>query len=167
MDKERAIGLMREHFGHHNAKWIEHTLKVISYVEKIIDNENITYPFIKDVAILSAIFHDVGIPLSEKKYGNREGKNQEMEGAIIARDLLNKLMVREDIKERVIYIVAHHHTEDAIDGPDFEILWDGDLLTNIEEGRVNMKNYPREKGFRTKSGESLYKEITADSLNLP
>ncbi len=159
MGKERAIGLMKEHFGPNNAKWIEHTMKVVSYAEKIVEMENIRYPFIRDVAILSAIFHDVGIPIAEKKYGNREGRNQEMEGAIIARNLLNKLMVREDIKERVIYIVAHHHSEDAIDGPDFEILWDADLLTNIEEGRIDMEKYPEEKGFRTKSGEILYKAI--------
>ncbi len=155
--KEKAIEVMKKHFDI-NQKWIVHTLRVLEYVEEILQREDIKYPFIKDVAILSAIFHDVGIPISEKKYGNREDKNQEREGAKIARGLLDKLNIREDIKERVIYIVAHHHTPSAIDGPDFEILWDGDLLTNIKEGRIDIKNYPKERWFKTKSGERIYED---------
>ncbi len=155
--KDKAIEIMKHHFGP-SQKWITHTLRVLAYTEKIIEKEGIEYPFIKDVAILSAIFHDVGIPISEKKYGNREDKNQEREGAKITRELLDKLDVREDIKERVIYIVAHHHTPSAIDGPDFEILWDGDLLTNIDEGRIDTANYPKERWFKTKSGKKIYED---------
>ena len=155
--KNKVIELMKNHFGS-NQKWIIHTLRVLEYVEEIIQGEDIKYPFIKDVVILSAIFHDVGIPISEKKYGNREDKNQEREGEKITRELLDKLNVRDDIKERVIYIVAHHHTSSAIDGPDFEILWDGDLLTNIKEGRTDTGNYPKERWFKTRSGEKIYED---------
>ena len=155
--KERAIILMKNEFGEHE-KWITHTLRVLSYAEKLLEMENIKYPFICDVVILSAIFHDLGIPIAEKKYGNRKDINQEKEGAIIAKRLLIALRVREDIKERVVYIVGHHHTVSAIDGPDFEILWDADLLTNIQEGRIDINSYPTEKGFKTKSGEGLYKK---------
>ncbi len=155
--KEKAIELMKVHFGSEE-KWIAHTLKVLNYVEKLLDMREEKYPFIKEVAILSAVFHDVGIPISEKKYGNRKDANQEREGAIIARALLEKMGTRGDVKERVVYIVGHHHTEDAIDGPDFEILWDGDLLTNIEEGRIDVNNYPSKKWFKTVEGESLYKQ---------
>lgn len=156
--KEEAVNLMKEYFGT-NKKWIEHSLRVLNYTEKLIEAEKITYPFIKNVAILSAIFHDIGIPLSEKKYGNRDDINQEREGGIIARVLLKKLNIRPDIMERVVYIVAHHHTHTKIDGLDFEILWDADLLTNIEEGRVNIDRYPREKGLRREISKKILNSI--------
>ena len=65
------------------------------------------------------------------KYGSVSHRQQEEEGAPVARQILAGLQVRPDVSERVCYIVGHHHTAAAVDGPDFQVVWEADALVNI------------------------------------
>jgi hypothetical protein len=162
MDRENAIGKMKKLFGQ-DKRYINHSLKVLSYAEKIYDQENVNQVFVKNVITLGSILHDTGIPAALKKYGSSEFTYQENEGEITARRALNEMNIRPDIRERVCYIVTHHHSFDCIDGLDFEIIWEADMVVNLQEGNYTLNGEPSEKfierNFKTDSGKKLAAEI--------
>ena len=111
-------------------KRIQHFCKVHSYAKLIAEMEHVDAStlFILEAAALT---HDIGIHLCEEKYGSSNGKLQEKEGPAIAEKLLKELQFEEKVIERVKYLIAHHHTYDAIDGIDYQILVEADFLVNI------------------------------------
>ena len=86
-----------------------------------------------DILETAAIVHDIGIKVSEEKYGDCSGKHQELEGPIIARAMLETLEFADSVIDRVCYLVAHHHTYNEIDGSDYQILVEADFLVNLYE----------------------------------
>lgn len=162
MGRENAIGKMKKLFGQ-DKRCINHSLKVLSYAEKIYDQENVNQVFVKNVITLGSILHDTGIPAALKKYESPEFTYQENEGEITARRALNEMNIRPDIRERVCYIVAHHHSFDCIDGLDFQIIWEADMVVNLQEGNYTLNGEPSEKfierNFKTDSGKKLAAEI--------
>ncbi|NLW16139.1 MAG: HD domain-containing protein [Firmicutes bacterium] len=158
--KERAISLMQEYF--QEQSYIEHALAVTDFAEKIATGEKVSGAFMQQVITLAAIFHDVGIPAALKKHGSGAGPLQEAEGEPIARRLLEQLGARPDVRERVCYLVRHHHSPQFIDGLDFQILYEADALVNIpnryEHGQLQD---PAEleavvaETFRTATGKTL------------
>lgn len=127
--RERAIKLMQEYFS--DQRFIDHALAVTSFAEQIAAGEQVISLFVQQVITLAGIFHDVGIPVAVKKHGSGAGPLQEEAGEPVARQLLQQLGVRPDIRERVCYIVRHHHSPEFIDGLDFQILFEADALVNI------------------------------------
>ena len=85
----------------------------------------------------TAILHDIGIHVSEEKYGSSNGKYQEKEGPAEACKLLSSLggYSKEQI-DRICYLIAHHHTYNDIDGLDYQILVESDFLVNIYEDHL-------------------------------
>ncbi len=157
-----AVDSMKRYFAD-ESRYINHTIKVLSYAEQILKGEAIKDDFIKEVTVLSSIYHDIGIPESEKKYSSSAAEYQEMEGPPIARKLMERLGIRPDIGERVLYIVGNHHTKERIDGIDFQILWEADFLVNIEEKNIIIdKEFLSEtirENFSTNTGNRLINEI--------
>lgn len=157
--REKAINLMKEHFK--NGEWyVNHALQVTAFAETIMHNENMESPFAQQVITLAGIFHDVGIPAAIEKHGSGAGPLQEQEGEPLARALMTVLNVRPDILERVCYIVGHHHTLSAVDGPDFQVIWEADALVNIPNSwgkRAYEHTLPEmiELTFRTRTGKEL------------
>lgn len=130
MSREQALELMKRYY--EGDQWsTAHAESVLGYAEQILRDELITDTYIQEVVVLSAIFHDVGIPVAKQKYGTAAGPYQEKEGEPVARQLLSELAVRPDILERVCYIVGGHHTHEKVDGLDFQIIWESDALVNI------------------------------------
>ena len=134
---------------------IQHFLKVHSFAVTIarlegLDEESI---FILEAA---AILHDIGIHISEIKYGNCAGKHQEEEGPAEAEKLLHAIggySVHQI--ERICYLIAHHHTN--VDGMDYQILLEADFLVNAFEDNLNIEsilNFER-RVFKTNSGKFL------------
>lgn len=105
--------------------------------------------------------HDIGIKISEEKYGSSAGKYQELEGPALAEKLLRQLNVENNIIERVCFLVGHHHTYNAVDGIDYQILIEADFLVNAYEDNLsnsailNTKN----KIFKTKTGTNILKQL--------
>ena len=140
---------------------IGHFLKVHGYAKLIGELEGLEGDELMTLEI-GAILHDIACPLCRKKYGNTNGKYQEEEGMVLAREFLKDTPIPEEMKERVIYRVGHHHTLTGIDGLDYQILIESDYLVNADEigyPAENMKNM-KENVFKTKTGihllESMY-----------
>lgn len=81
----------------------------------------------------AAIVHDIGIHISEQKYGSSAGRYQEIEGPAEARRLLTPLGYDEEAIRRIEYLVGHHHTYTNIEGLDYQILVEADFLVNLYE----------------------------------
>ena len=141
---------------------IQHFCKVHSYAKLIAEMEHVDAStlFILEAAALT---HDIGIHLCEEKYGSSNGKLQEKEGPAIAEKLLKELQFEENVIERVKYLIAHHHTYDAIDGIDYQILVEADFLVNIlEDGLAKEAALQAYQNiFKTESGKNICQEMFA------
>ena len=105
--------------------------------------------------------HDIGIHLCEEKYGNCNGKLQEKEGPALAEKLLTKLGFAKDVTERVMYLIAHHHTYDDINEIDYQILVEADFLVNMYEDGLSkdVVEHVYNKIFKTASGKKVCAEM--------
>jgi HD superfamily phosphodiesterase len=129
MYKDEILREMRKIF-HEIQYGIDHTLKVLENAEAIMEGEDICAED-REIVSTVAILHDIGAVEALHKYGSLEGTYQEREGPKIAREILDK--VGYDIKyvERICYIIGNHHTPSKINGLDFQIQWEADLLENM------------------------------------
>lgn len=157
MYKEQIIQYMKEIFKE-IPYGIEHTLKVLKNAEDIMEGENVSAKERELISII-AILHDIGAVEAQRKYGSIEGVYQEKEGPLVARKILEKIGL--DIKdiERICFIIGNHHTPSKIDGLDFQIQWEADLLENLT---VMDKEKDKEKikkciddNFRTTTGKNI------------
>ena len=161
MYRDKAVEKMKGYF--QEDRFIEHTLKVLARAEQICTGENTEGAFVRQVAVLGSIFHDIGIPEALEKHSSLEAPYQEKEGPPVARRLMEEIGVRSDIRERVCYIVGNHHTAERVDGLDFQVIWEADFIVNIDEG--NMKLQPGEvekaveENLKTATGRTLIKEV--------
>lgn len=143
-----------------DVKRIQHFTKVYSYAALIGRLEGLDgrEQFVLEAA---AIVHDIGIKNAEKKYGACNGKLQEKEGPPVAEKMLKSLGFDEEIISRVCFLVGNHHTYKNIDGIDFQILAEADLIVNFCEentDKISIKN-ALESVFKTPGGISLCKAI--------
>lgn len=147
-------------------KRIHHFMKVYEFSRTIGKMEGLdeNTQFILESA---AIVHDIGIHISEQKYGSSSGKYQELEGPSEAERLLRGLDWPEDVIYRVAYLVGHHHTYHGIDGVDYQILVEADFLVNLYEDEVSESGQKSayEKIFRTDSGKKLCRMLYPAVLN--
>lgn len=133
---------------------IQHFIKVHDFAAVIGRLENVD----KDTLFVLetvAIVHDIGIHISEQKYGRCDGKLQEQEGPREAESLLKGVGGYTDEQiARVCWLVGHHHTYSNIDGIDYQILVEADFLVNIYEDKIEKSAVAsvRQKIFKTKSG---------------
>ena len=140
-----------------DARRIQHFLKVYMFAALIGKMEGLP-PEQQEVLEIAAILHDIGIIPAEKKYGFNNGKLQEQEGPAYARALLQEAGgYQPELIDRVCFLIAHHHTYEGVDGPDWQILLEADFLVNSFE-----KNMPEEaikkmrsRVFKTGSGIAM------------
>ncbi len=105
----------------------------------------------------AALVHDCGIKPGEAKYGRNDGKIQEQEGPAAAELLLSDVGFALQDRERICYLVGHHHTYNNIDGLDYQILVEADFLVNFYEDQLPRENIKVciEKIFKTAAGLRL------------
>jgi len=145
-------------YDHDDPMHVQHFVKVHDFAATIGTLENLDEQtlFILEAA---AIVHDIGIRISDIKYGDHDGKYQELEGPGEARELLHKVggFTEEQI-ERVCYLVGHHHTYDNIVEIDYQILIEADFLVNIFENNLHVSEAKeiRKTIFKTESGKRLF-----------
>lgn len=65
------------------------------------------------------------------------------------------------MKERIVYLVSHHHTYGNVDGMDYRILLEADFLVNADESQMSEKSVrnAKEKIFETETGKGLLDAI--------
>ena len=143
-----------------NKKDIAHFLKVHSYARLIGQLEQLDEKTQKILEI-AAIVHDIACPLCRKKYGNSNGKFQEIEGPDLVYDFLKPFSLTDLEINRIAYLVGHHHTYENIDGLDYQILLEADFLVNADESNLKKEAIEKMKinVFKTKTGKELLNHI--------
>ncbi|MFI3313566.1 MAG: HD domain-containing protein [Eubacteriales bacterium] len=143
---------------------IQHFMKVHGYCKTIGILEGLSAEQLYTLEI-TGLVHDIGIKVAEEKYGSCAGPLQEKEGPPVARPMLRKLGVDEDVIDRVCFLVEHHHTLDKVDGLDYQILLEADFLVNAFEDSMEKTaiSTVMERVFRTNTG----KELLATMFDLP
>lgn len=160
MNRKSALIIEMTTYYTGDVKRINHFMKVYSFAKTIADMEQLDIQK-QEIVEIAAIVHDIGIKISEKKYNSGSGKYQQIEGPAIAEELLNKLNFGKDIISRVCYLVGHHHTYQAIDDIDFQILVEADCLVNIHEDVIGKDEVikMRDNYFKTKTGKALLEKM--------
>lgn len=139
---------------------IAHLLKVWGFARQIGLAEHLDERTQK-ILETAALLHDIACPLCRRKYGNTNGKHQEEEGKILGQKFLEEFDFDDAYKERVVYLISHHHTLTDINGLDYQILIEADFLVNADEADYSREVIQNEyeKIFRTNTGRSLLKQI--------
>ena len=125
-----------------NLRDIEHFLKVWAYAKTIGEQESVDENT-QGILELAAVVHDISCPFCREKYGNTNGKNQELESEPLVKEFFEGMPVSEQKVERIIWLVTHHHTYTNIDGIDYQILIEADFLVNASESnfsKVSIEN---------------------------
>ena len=112
----------------------------------------------KEFISIIAILHDIGAVEAQKKYGSIDGVYQEKEGPEVAKEILKKVGYNKNI-DRICFIIGNHHTPSKIDGLDFQIQWEADLLENLtvmdkEKEQEKIKKCIDEN-FKTNTGKRI------------
>ena len=96
-----------------------------------------------------------------KKYGDTNGKHQELESPPLVEAFFADLPVSRADVDRISWLAAHHHTDTNVDGPDHRILLEADFLVNADEGACARPAIEtmRERVFRTPSAIRLLDTI--------
>lgn len=157
MSKDKVIAEMKEVFKE-VPYGIDHTLNVLKDADAIMDGESIE-GVERELISIVVILHDIGAIEAQRKYGSMDAIYQEKEGPAIAEGILASLNYDLKFIERVCFIIGHHHTPSMIDGIDFQIQWEADVLANLEymdvkEDKERLQQYI-EDNFKTSTGKSL------------
>ncbi|HBV97493.1 MAG: hypothetical protein JL50_08030 [Peptococcaceae bacterium BICA1-7] len=155
---EKTIKGMYSIFGDDH-KRINHALEVLKHSLAIYNGE---FPGNKARVIveLAAVLHDIGIKQALVRYKSAAPVFQHREGPPLAKKVLEEAGADPETTARVLYIVGNHHHRSKIDGPDFQALWEADLIANLPEFPVFSGNYARfEKmvnyNFKTRTGRAI------------
>ena len=139
-----------------DARRIQHFMKVYTYAALIgrmegLDDDTMC------VLEAAAVVHDTGIKKAEELYGYNNGKLQEQYGPEAADVLLKECGYDLKDRERVCYLVAHHHTYTGMDGADYRILVEADFLVNMyeDDADINAVRTAYDKIFTTESGKRI------------
>lgn len=139
---------------------INHLMKVYAYAKTIAECENVMPEEQKTIEI-AAIIHDIACPLCRKKYGNTDGKLQEKESAVLVRDFLEGTGVPQEMADRIVFLVEHHHTPQDADGIDYQILLEADYLVNADEAGYKKENIINVMDciFKTSTGKKILQSV--------
>ncbi|AYD40917.1 HD domain-containing protein [Clostridium fermenticellae] len=156
MFKEEIIKEMKEVFKE-IPFGVDHTLKVLQNAEDIMKGESIGGEEKEFISII-AILHDIGAVEAQKKYGSIDSAYQEKEGPAVAREILKMVGYDKNV-DRICFIIGNHHTPSKIDGIDFQIQWEADLLENLtvmdkEKEQKKIKKCINEN-FKTDTGKKI------------
>lgn len=146
-----------------NQSDIRHFLKVFAYARTIGKLEGIDENT-QDIVEIAAIVHDIACPVCREKYGNTNGIHQQEESEALLRPFLEEFKLSDEVEDRVVYLVTHHHTYTGVDGMDYQILLEADYLVNADESAYSTKNIEKfcENVFQTDSGKRLLKSMYLD-----
>ena len=103
MDEQdrKLIEKMMEYYAG-DPKRVQHFLKVYEFAKLIGESESLDTETMH-ILRTAAIVHDIGIKISEEKYGSSNGKYQEKEGPAVAEPMLLALGYDEAVIDRVLF----------------------------------------------------------------
>ena len=153
-----ALAMMQKNSG--DIIRIEHSLKVFGYAQLLGVAESLDEKTL-EILEISALLHDIGIHIAEKKYGISTSHYQELEGPPVANEILTTLEFEPEIIKRVCFIIGRHHTFTSIDGIDFQLLIEADFLVNSTEDHLTdtqITNFAKSI-FKSETGFSYLKLV--------
>ena len=127
--KEALVRAMEDYFDG-DTRRVCHAEKVMGYAEQILAEEEGADP---NVVLAAAVLHDIGIRNAEARHGSSAAVHQETEGPPVARDILARLEYPSQFVDEVCDIIGHHHHPRDVETVNFKVVYDADLLVNIEE----------------------------------
>lgn len=147
-------------FSEGNIHDIDHFIRVWAYAKTIAESEQVDSET-QYIIEIAAITHDIACPLCRKKYGNTNGKHQEVEGSLMVESFLSDAGMSMHQMERIKYLVGHHHTLSAIDGLDHQILVEADYIANASENGYDAKNIANflNRIAKTSAGTQLIRSV--------
>ena len=161
MDEQdrKLIEKMMEYYAG-DPKRVQHFLKVYEFAKLIGESESLDTETMH-ILRTAAIVHDIGIKISEEKYGSSNGKYQEKEGPAVAEPMLLALGYDEAVIDRVLFLIAHHHTYNEIEGLDYQILVEADFLVNLFEDGSSREAVPKVQKniFKTNTGTKYLSDL--------
>jgi HD superfamily phosphohydrolase YqeK len=156
--KDRVAVEMKRYFKQ-DFRRIGHATKVARYAEQIAREERGDMV----VVLCAAYLHDIGIHEAERKHGSTEARYQEEEGPPIAREILARLSASREVIDEVCDIIGHHHRPRGEETLNFKIVYDADLITNLEEKEAPVTGEKLaaiiDRSFFTARGRKLAQEI--------
>ena len=158
--KDRVAIEMKRYFGK-DFKRIAHAANVARYAERLVKEEKGN----PAVVLCAALLHDIGIRETEQKHEiDQVNRHQEL-GPPIAREILTRLGAKEALIDEVCDIIGHHHRPGDGETIDFKILYDADLIVNLEEhfrgGKTDKERIGEiiKKKMLTAAGRQLAREV--------
>ncbi|MBU0483724.1 MAG: HD domain-containing protein [Proteobacteria bacterium] len=165
--KDRVAIEMKRYFGT-DFKRIGHASRVARYVDEIgallVDDKEAA-GYSPAVTGIAGYLHDIGIKEAERKFNSSAAKYQHQEGPPVAREILSRLVVDEVIIDEVCDIIGHHHTPRPDETINFKVLYDADLITNLEENQKEAASPPEhlakivESSFLTSQGQEVARKV--------
>ncbi len=157
--RNRVALEMKKYFGK-DLKWVDHTLRVARFSERILKSEG-GDPLI---ILCAAYLHDIGIYEAKKKReetGTDCSLQQEIEGVPIARKILERLGVKKEDIEKICDIIGNSQRTQEEGTLNFQVLFEAEWLVNMEEKGFSRKEVQAviEKSFRTEAGRKLAEEL--------
>jgi hypothetical protein len=158
--KDRVAIEMKRYF-QQDFKRIGHATRVARYAEKIGKKEGGNLA----VVLTAAYLFQIGTADAEIRRQRGNDSNRGLEGPPVVRHLLMKLGARDEMIEEVSNIVAHHHPPKLGDSVNQRIVYDADVIVNLEERE---KETPKglkalaeeiESLLLTEAGKDLAKEV--------
>ena len=139
---------------------INHFLKVWAFARTIGEQEGLDEQTQRTLE-LAAVVHDIACPACREKYGNANGKYQELESPPLVEKFFEGMHVERRMAERISWLVAHHHTYTDVEGMDYRILLEADFLVNAGEGGLSRAAIEtmRQNVFRTETGIRLLDSV--------
>ncbi len=126
--KDRVALAMRKYFGPDQRR-IKHAQDVAAHADEIGKEEQGNMA----VIMAAAYLHDIGIREAERKFNSSAAKYQHSEGPPVARELLTGLKAQAELIDEVCDIIGHHHTPRDQETVNFKVLYDADLIVNLDE----------------------------------
>ncbi len=158
--KDRVAIEMKRYFKS-DFRRIGHATRVARYAEHINKAEGGGLA----VILCAAYLHDIGIPEAERKYNSTAASFQEQEGPPIARAIMEKLGAKPAMIDTVCDIIGHHHHPRPEETLDFKVLYDADLIANLEEKQDKKPMDPKKfadiikRSFLTNGGREEAKKV--------
>lgn len=155
MLKEKIIEKMIA-FYQGNIQDINHFVKVHAFASMIGKMEGLE-DSTQDTLEIASIVHDIACPLCRRKYGNANGNHQEEESEALLNEFLKEFDLPNELFNRVVYLVTHHHTYTNVVGADYQILLEADYLVNAGESEQYKKSLEqfRNNVFKTETGRRI------------
>ncbi len=146
-------------------KRIGHSARVAGFAEKLAVKEKASPPIVLSAAYL----HDIGAVEAMKKYDSDAPEYQEKEGPAVARQILDDLDAKPELIDEVCDIVARHHHPGPDESPNYKVVYDSDILANVQEklkkSKISLEEAKHllEKNLLTDSGKELARELFQNS----